>query len=122
MYRVNAGEFISWLDLYLRFTYKQRSHNGGYDDSLLNCNIDCKKHTADRALYSIDIFTSAFERKYYEQTVAFIQSRSLELYKKQTFKTCQLNKYRLSICPLKSEHNYSDKMPQNNAHFIDDAF
>ena len=42
-------------------------------------------------IYSIEIFTSVFARKYYEQMVAFIQSESLELYIKN-FKTCQLKK------------------------------
>jgi len=30
--------------------YKKRNHNGGHDDLLHNCNIVCKKHTADLAL------------------------------------------------------------------------
>ena len=29
---------------------KNRNHNGGNDDFLLNCNIGCTKHTADLAL------------------------------------------------------------------------
>jgi len=33
----------------------------------------------------IEIFTSAFARKFYEQIVVFIQSRSFELYQKYTF-------------------------------------
>jgi len=58
--------------------------------------------------------------------VAFIQGRNLEIYYKQTFKTCQFNESRLSICRLKSEHNYLGKeVPekstcygQNKGHYI----
>jgi len=32
---------------------KKRRHNEGHDDSLLNCNIGWKKHTADLALTNI---------------------------------------------------------------------
>jgi len=32
------------------YKYEKRNHNDGYDDSLLNCNIGWKKHTADLAL------------------------------------------------------------------------
>jgi len=58
---------------------KKRNHNGGHDDFLLNCNIGYKTHTADLALMT-SIFTNAFARKFYEQMVTLIQSRSLELY------------------------------------------
>jgi len=30
--------------------YKKGNHNGGHDDFLLNCNIACKKHSADVTL------------------------------------------------------------------------
>jgi len=30
--------------------YKKRNHNGGQGGFLLNCNVGCKKHTADFAL------------------------------------------------------------------------
>jgi len=33
--------------------YKKSNHNYGHDDSLLNCNIGWKKHTADLALTNI---------------------------------------------------------------------
>jgi len=39
------------------------------------------------AILGIERFTGAFARKVYEQMVALIQSRSLELYY-QTLKTC----------------------------------
>jgi len=38
--------------------------------------------------YSIEVFINAFARKLYEKMVAFIQSRNLEIYEKQTFNTC----------------------------------
>jgi len=53
--------------------------------------------------------------------LTFIQSRNLEIYEKQTFKTCQFNESRLSICRLKSEQNYSEKEVSGKAHFMDDA-
>jgi len=41
--------------------------------------------------------------------VAFIQAATSKFTKKQTFKTSQFNKKRLSICRLKSEQKYSEK-------------
>jgi len=47
---------------------------------------------------SIEIFSSTFARNIHEQMVTLIQSRTLELYWKQTFKTCEFNEDILSIC------------------------
>jgi len=48
--------------------YKNRNHNDGHDDSLLNCNIDSKKHTADLALtasrFSQTRWQESFSRKW----------------------------------------------------------
>jgi len=52
--------------------------------------------------YSIEIFTSAFSGIFYEQMVALILSRSLELDEKQTFKACQYNESSIFIRQLQS--------------------
>jgi len=52
----------------------------GRDDFLLNFNIGFKKHTADRALTAFRGLLALFAGKVYEQMVALIQSRSLELH------------------------------------------
>jgi len=44
-----------------------------------NCNIGCKSIPQILHL-NIKIFSGAFACKFYEQMVAFIQNRSLELY------------------------------------------
>jgi len=53
--------------------------------------------------------------------VAFIQSKSLELHKKQTFKTCQFNESTLSICRRKCEYTCSENKSQKKAHFMDEG-
>jgi len=53
--------------------------------------------------------------------VLFTQGRTVELCKKQTFKTCQFNEKGLLICQLKSERNYSEKKHHKNASFMVDA-
>ena len=64
------------------------------------------------ATLGIQRFANAFAGKVYEQIVALIQSRSLELYC-QNFKTCQFNESRLFICRLKSEYNCSGENARN---------
>jgi len=64
------------------------------------------------AILGMERFTSAFAKKVYEQMVALIQSRRLELHY-QTFKTCQFNEYRLFIYRLQSEHNCSGENARN---------
>jgi len=49
---------------------------------------------------SSEIFTSAFARKFYVKMVTLVQSRSLELYLKKTYKTCQFNEERLLFASL----------------------
>ena len=70
--------------------------------------------------HSIEIFTNALARKFYEQLVGFSQSRNLDILK-QTFETSQFNEYRLSIFQLKSEQNYSEKEVPEKKHFMGDA-
>jgi len=61
--------------------YKKRNHNNGHDDSLLNCSCSwLEKSYCSSCTYSIEIFTNAFARTFYEQMVAFIQSRNLDIY------------------------------------------
>jgi len=52
--------------------------------------------------------------------VAFIPSRNLEIYKKQTLKTCQFNESRPSVCRIKLEQNYSEKaVPEKSTFYVD---
>ena len=85
--------------------HKKRNLNGGHDDFSLNFNIGCYCWSC---IYSIEIFTRVFVRKYYE---TWWVSSNVEAwnFSKKTFKTCQLHESRLCICRLKSEHNYSEK-------------
>jgi len=59
--------------------YKKRNRNDDCDDFLLNCNIGCKKHTADRALIVLGGLLALLQERF-EQMVALIQSRSLKLH------------------------------------------
>ena len=43
--------------------------------------------------------------------VAFIQSKTWKFTKKQSFRTCQFNESRLSICWCTYNYNYSEKTP-----------
>jgi len=98
----------------------KRKHNVGHDDFLIKCNIGCKKHTAYRSLIALSFSQALLQWKFYEQMVAFIQCRNLELHKIQTFQTCQFNKNGLFF-GLKSEHSCSGKERKTNARFMDGA-
>jgi len=65
--------------------------------------------------YSIEIFTNALARRFYEQMVAFIKSRTWTF--KQTFETSHFNESRLSICRLRSELKYSEKQAPEKGTF-----
>jgi len=76
--------------------YKHGYHNGGHDHFWLNCNVGCKKPNAEHALIAPRFSQALSQKIFYEQMVAFIQSKGLELHLKQTFKTCHFNESRLS--------------------------
>jgi len=61
--------------------YEKRNLNGGHEPRRLLAQLHywLLKHTADFA-FNIEIFTSVFARKHYKQMVAFIQTKSWELY------------------------------------------
>jgi len=71
--------------------YRKRNHNDGHDDSLLNCNIRWKTHTADLALtniawrFSQTLSQDSFTRKWW-------LSFKVETWKftKKTFKTLSI--------------------------------
>jgi len=63
-------------------------------------------------ILGVERFTSAFARKAYEQVVALIQSRCLELHY-QSFKTRQFIESRLFICRLKFGHSCSGENARN---------
>jgi len=42
----------------------KRSRNGGSDDFLLNCNIDCKKHTTYLALVALSGLLALLQEKF----------------------------------------------------------
>jgi len=61
-------------------------------------------------------FSKALSQECFTRKWWLIQSRNLELYKKQTFKTCQFNEERLAFASLNL-----NIIAQKKAHFIDDA-
>jgi len=73
------------------------------DHKTCKCRMTTAMTSSSSAILGIDRLTSSFARKVYEQMVALIQSRSLELCY-QTFKTCQFNESRLLI--------FQEKKPQ----------
>ena len=68
--RLNACFCTSW-----KSKYKKRNHKDGHDDSLLNCNIGWKKHTADLALKA-----SSFSQTLLQESFTKFGSRNLEIY------------------------------------------
>jgi len=69
-FRTNVGaKSLTWLQLNVcwcrlhqqRVNINKRNHNGGCDDFLINCNIDCKKHTTDLALIASSLSQAVWQ-------------------------------------------------------------
>jgi len=64
-------------------------------------------HYCSSCTYCIEIFTSAFAVKLYEEIVSFDAEQKPGTSLKTSFKTCQFNESNLLTCHLQSERNYS---------------
>jgi len=87
--------------------YRKCNHNGGHNDFLLNCNISCKKHTANLGLKP-PIFPLSVLHERFISKCGFHPKQKRGNLLKTNLKNLSIQWRLTSICRLKSEHNYSE--------------